>query len=167
MDIEMNVVERQRPQNDERADNQAEYQQDPTRVEKQSVWHASKIEKQTAAPVAPGVDVRRAPPTISRERRRNFGDPHPEQSRFDQHLQGDLHAQALEVQAVKRGPAHPPEAAVHIAQRDAEENARKEAQKGIANVAMEGRHGARGDTTAVAIANDDIVACAQLLEKAG
>ena len=115
--------------------------------------------------VAPGAQVGRARAQVRRERRRNLGDLQLAQGRLDDHLAGELHAGALQVERRQDLPAEAAQAAVEVADRAGEEQAADEAQHRVAEVAVQEGHRAVLDAAAEAVAHDQVVAGPQALDE--
>src|SRR4030095_15753786 len=73
------------------------------RIEEKPAGTIEQEETQMAPAITPSTQVRRTTPTIRRERRGHFGNPHMHQSRFDDHLAREFHPRGLQVHFQHRG----------------------------------------------------------------
>src|SRR5688500_134329 len=79
---------------------------------------------------------------IGRERDGDLVQSLVEQARLDDHLGSELHAGALQIQAVEHGARETAHAAVNVAHGHAEHGASKQRKRRVAEPAMKKRHGA-------------------------
>src|SRR5499427_10221127 len=119
-----------------------------------------------APAVAPAAQMRRPRPAVGRERRRHFGDVETLQRRLDDHFARELHAGGLEVEVQDGVAGKAAQAAMEVAAGTVEEDAADGGQDRIAEIAVQGGHGAGPDTALEAIAHHQLVALAQLLHEA-
>src|SRR5690606_23268586 len=104
--------------------------------------------------------------SVWREGRGHLGDAELMQRRLDDHLARELHPRGAEPERVDGLLAEAADAAVKVAARCLEEQAPDESEDRVAEVLVKERHRARLDTAAEAVAHDEVVALAELVEEA-
>ena len=109
--------------------------------------------------------MRRPRPAVDRERGRHLGDGEPVERRAHHHLARELHAGGPQVQRKNGVAAQATQAAVEIADAGAEEHPPDQAEHGIAEIAVQERHGARRDAAGEAVAHHEVGAVAQPRQK--
>src|SRR6516164_11401085 len=102
--------------------------------------------------VAPAAQVRRTAAAVLGERGGDLGDLLVREGGLHHHLAGELHAGRLEAELDGAVPPEAPQAAVEVADLAAEEQAADEGEHRIAEVTVQGRHCAGGDTALEAVA---------------
>jgi hypothetical protein len=85
--------------------------------------------------------------------------------RAHRHLAREFHAGGLEVEGEHGVAAKPAQAAMEVADAGTEEHAADQAEHGVAEVAMQERHGAGRDAAGEAIAHDEVAAAPQLRQE--
>ena len=118
-----------------------------------------------APAVRPGAQMRRPRPAVDRKRGRHLGDGEPVERGAHHHLAGELHAGGPQVQREDGVAAQAAQAAMEIADAGAEEHPPDQAEHGIAEIAVQERHGAGRDAAGKAVAHHEVGAFAQLGEK--
>ena len=86
------------------------------------------------------------------------------QRRLDHHLARELHAWALELEVEHRLAREAAQAAMEVADRDLEEQPADEGEHRIAEIAVQGGHGALCDAALEPVAHDQVRAVAQLCD---
>ena len=136
-----------------------------SRIEEQPARAVQQHEAQMPPGVAPAAQVRRTAPAIRRERRRHLGDTHLEQRGLDDHLAGKLHPGGVQVHPLDGGLAEAAQAAVEITHGRAEKQPSDARQHRVAQVPVQGRHGARLNAAPEAVAHHQVAAFSQLLDE--
>ncbi len=104
-------------------------------------------------------------PAVGRERGRHFGDVETLQRRLDDHLAREFHARGLKIEVENGIAGKATQAAMEVAARALEEDAADRRQYRIAEIAVQGGHGARPYSALEAIAHHQVVSLAQLLHE--
>ncbi len=147
-------------------DEEAHEKSDDAGVEEEPAGAEEEEEAEVTPAVAPGAEVRGAAAAVGGESGGDFGEAEVGEGGFDDHLAGELHAGGAEVEPEDSVAAHGADAAVEVADGDAEEEAADEAEDGVAEVLVQWGHGSRFDLAAEAIAHDEVVAGFEFGEEA-
>ncbi len=136
-------------------------------IEEEPAGAEEEKEAEVTPAVAPGAEVGRAAAAVGREGGGDLGHAEAGEGGFDDHLGGELHAGGAEVEGEDGVATEGTEAAVEVADGDAEEDAADGGEDGIAEIAVEWRHGAGFDGAGEAVAHDEVVAFVEFGEEAG
>ena len=120
-----------------------------------------------APAVAPSAEVGRAATSIGCESGGDLGEAEIGERGFNDHLAGELHTRGAEVEVENGFATEGADAAVEVADWDAEEEAAKVTQDGISQIFVKRRHGSGLDFTAEAVAHDEVVALLESFEEMG
>src|SRR5215472_10380259 len=109
--------------------------------------------------------MRRPVAPVGRKSGGDFRDSEIEQSGFDDHFSGKLHARSLQIQAVDSILTKAAQSALKITHRAIEKQASEPAQTRIAKVAMQERHGQRTYATLETISHDQVIPFVKLVNE--
>ena len=115
--------------------------------------------------VAPASQMRRAGTAVGPQHRRHLGDAQAADRRLHHHFAGEFHPRRLQIERQDGAAVEAAQAAVEIAARAAEEDAADRRQHGVAEVAVQLRHGAGHDAALEAVAHDQLVSRAKLRDE--
>ncbi len=116
--------------------------------------------------VAPRLEVRRPGPPIRRKDRRHLGDVQAVQSRFHDHLGGELHAGGPQSELPDRLAREAAQSAMEVADAAGVEDPPDRGKHRVADVAVLPRHRPRLDAALEAVAHNEVVALTQLRQEA-
>jgi hypothetical protein len=115
--------------------------------------------------VAPAAQVRRAGAPVRAERRRDLGHLQTHDRGLDHHLGGELHPRRVQLEPEDGLTRETAQAAMEITDRRAEEHAPDRRKNGIAEVPVQGRHGAGRDPALEAVAHDQVGPAAEFFDE--
>ncbi len=134
--------------------------------QKQPPRREQEHEKQVAPTIAPGSQMGGAVAPIGAQRSGHFTDRISGECRFGHHLGGELHAGTHQAQPEHRIPREAAQAAMKVADIDAEKRAAQPAQHRVAEVAMQRRHRSRCDAAFEPVPHHQVRALAQFVHEA-